>query len=289
MHDVIVVGSANLDLVAATPRIPRPGETIIGTSYAEFAGGKGLNQAIAASRDGADTALVATVGSDAAGTSLLAVANDNGIDTAYVACSDALPSGRALIMVDERGENSIVAVPGANAETSGRAIPAGTVVLAQLEVAIDAVTQAFAAARQRGSTTILNPAPAAALPAELVRLTDILIPNEHEAERMGGIHELLDAGVQTVIVTRGSRGVAVTTRSAGQIESWSVAAIPVDAIDTTGAGDAFCGCLAAAIAAGPELRPAIQRAVAAGALATTTLGAVPSLPTTDRIDQLLTR
>jgi ribokinase len=289
MHDVVVVGSANLDLVATTPRLPAPGETIIGTSYSEFAGGKGLNQAIAASRAGARTALVGCVGQDGAATHLLDVATRDGVDTSQVARAPDLPTGRAVIMVDDRGENSIVVVPGANAATTGHGMPPGKVVLAQLEAPVDAVVGAFTAARAAGSTTVLNPAPAAALPRKLVALTDVLIPNEHEAAQVGDIAELHAAGVQTIVVTLGSRGVAVSTLRGGSAESWKLPAIPVDAIDTTGAGDAFCGCLAAGLAAGVELDGALRRAVAAGALATTGSGAVPSLPTAERIDEILSR
>jgi ribokinase len=289
MHDVVVVGSANLDLVATTPRLPAPGETIIGTSYSEFAGGKGLNQAIAASRAGARTALVGCVGQDGAATHLLDVATRDGVDTSQVARAPDLPTGRAVIMVDDRGENSIVVVPGANAATTGHGMPPGKVVLAQLEAPVDAVVGAFTAARAAGSTTVLNPAPAAALPRKLVALTDVLIPNEHEAAQVGDIAELHAAGVQTIVVTLGSRGVAVSTLRGASAESWKLPAIPVDAIDTTGAGDAFCGCLAAGLAAGVELDGALRRAVAAGALATTGSGAVPSLPTAERIDEILSR
>jgi ribokinase len=289
MNDVVVVGSANLDLVGSTPRLPAPGETVIGTSFSEFAGGKGLNQAIAASRAGARTALVACVGNDGAATHLLDVAGRDGVDTSHVAHVADIPTGRALIMVDDEGENSIVVVPGANAATTASELPPGRVVLAQLEVPVDAVIAAFATARAAGTTTVLNPAPAAALPPELVALTDILVPNEHEAAHVGDIADLHAAGVQTVVVTLGSRGAAVSTLRTGSVESWALPAFSVDAIDTTGAGDAFCGCLSAGLAAGVELDEALRRAVAAGALATTVSGAVPSLPTADRIDGLVSR
>lgn len=290
MYDVVVVGSANLDLVASTPRIPAPGETVTGGSYAEFAGGKGLNQSIAASRAGADVALVACVGRDPAAEHLLEVARLADVDTTHIDRCESLPTGRALIMVDDEAENSIVVVPGANDEVTAASTPAGRVVLAQLEVPAEAVVAAFGRARAEGALTMLNPAPAIDLPRELIGLTDIIVPNEHEVGLIGEIDALLSAGVQTVIVTRGSRGVSVTSNgSTRERDSWTIPAIEVESIDTTGAGDAFCGCLAAGLARGLELPAAVRRAVAAGALATTVRGAVPSLPTSAQIDELLAR
>jgi len=288
VRDVVVVGSANLDLVASTPRLPAPGETVTGDAYTEYAGGKGLNQAIAAGRAGADVALVACVGRDSAAEHLLEVARLADIDITFVERSDHLPTGRALIMVDEEAENTIVVVPGANQEVTVATIPTSRVVLAQLETPFESVVAAFDHGRANGSVTILNPAPAAHLPIELIALSDIIVPNEHELELIGEIDPLLAAGVQAVIVTRGSHGVTITTAGRSHDSTTrAVPAIPVDAIDTTGAGDAFCGCLAAGLAAGLELDAAVRRAVAAGALATTVPGAVPSLPTTDQIDTLL--
>ncbi len=290
MYDVVVVGSANLDLVASTPRIPAPGETVTGGSYAEYAGGKGLNQSIAASRAGADVALVACVGRDPAAEHLIEVARLADVDTTHVDRSESLPTGRALIIVDEQAENSIVVVPGANHEVTATSTPAGRVVLAQLEVPVEAVIAAFGRGRAEGGQTMLNPAPAINLPRELLALTDIIVPNEHEVGLIGEIDALHSAGVQTVIVTRGSRGVAVTSKgNAREPATWTIPAIEVDPIDTTGAGDAFCGCLAAALADGLEIPEAVRRAVAAGALATTVRGAVPSLPTSAQIDELLAR
>lgn len=288
MCDVVVVGSANLDLVASTPRLPAPGETVTGEAYAEYAGGKGLNQAIAASRAGADVALVACVGRDSAAEHLLEVARIADVDISFVDRSDRLPTGRALIMVDRDAENSIVVVPGANQQVTASSIPTSRVVLAQLETPFESVVAAFEHGRANGSVTILNPAPAAHLPSELIALSDIIVPNEHEIELIGEIDPLLTAGVQAVIVTRGSRGVTITTAGPSHDSTTQVVpAIPVEAIDTTGAGDAFCGCLAAGLAAGLELDGAVRRAVAAGALATTVPGAVPSLPTSGQIDALL--
>lgn len=285
--DVVVVGSANLDLVARTLRLPGPGETVLGSDFAEHPGGKGLNQAVAAARAGASVAFVGAVGDDDAGRTLHSVAATEGIDVSGLSVADGVATGRAVITVDDSGENSIVVVPGANASAHVGDLPAATVVLAQLEIPVATVIAAFAVARTAGSRTVLNPAPVpvGGLPDELLSLCDILVPNEHEVELLGGVDELLASGVAAVVVTQGAAGVTVT--EATDATTWSVEAFEVDPVDTTGAGDAFCGALAARLAAGADLRPAVRYAAAGGALATTTAGAVPSLPHAADIERLL--
>jgi ribokinase len=274
VDDVAVIGSANLDLVATVERHPHPGETLLGTAYAEFAGGKGLNQAVAASRAGAAVSFVGAVGSDEAGARLRRIATDEGIDVEHLATADA-PTGRAIIVVATSGENSIVVVPGANSLVRGGQVPRARVVLAQLEVPLAAVDEALRTARANGSTTVLNPAPARQLSTEMLGLCDVVIPNEHEIDLLGGVDALLDAGVGTVIVTRGAEGVSV--HRAGQpMSSWP--SPKVDVVDTTGAGDAFCGNFVARLAAGSDIEAAVRWAVVAGAIAVTKAGAVPSLP-----------
>ena len=281
--DVCVVGSANLDLVATTPRIPGPGETVLGNGYAEHAGGKGLNQAVAAARSGAHVAFVGCLGDDDAGRRMHAVLAGDGIDAAAVTSSTS-PTGRALIVVDGNGENSIVVVPGANHDvTVPDSLPNAGVVLCQLEVPLEQVAQAFALGRRGGATTILNPAPAAPLPADLLAACDIVVPNEHEVELLGGVTALLSAGCRAVVVTRGGAGVDVHDAD-GAVHC---PPFDVEVVDTTGAGDAFCGALAARLAAGDELQQAVRWAAAAGALATTVVGAVPAQPTAERIRELL--
>jgi ribokinase len=282
--DVCVVGSANLDLVAGAARIPAPGETVLGSSYAEHPGGKGLNQAVACARSGARVAFVAAVGSDAAGDRLRAVLADDGIDAARVRTVDA-PTGRALIVVDEHGENSIVVVPGANAHVLPPLdLPGSSVVLCQLEVPVESVVDAFRTARAGGARTILNPAPAAPLSTELLSLCDVIVPNEHEVELLGGVDALLAAGCGAVVVTRGGAGVDVHIGST----VLHVPPFPIDPVDTTGAGDAFCGSLAARLSLGAPLADAVRWAAAAGALATTVHGAVPAQPRAEAIEQLVT-
>ncbi len=287
MFDVAVVGSVNLDLVATTHRLPGPGETVAGIGYAEHAGGKGLNQAVAAARSGASVALIAAVGDDDAGRRLRAVAAAEGIDVSSIDVVDA-PTGRALITVDERAENSIVVVPGANAFVRAEAAVDARVVIAQLEIPIETVIAAFRAGRSRGGLTILNPAPAQRLPAELLEVCDVVIPNEHELALVGGRDALLAHGVGAVVTTLGAAGVEAVEMIDGVARTWTQAAFPASPVDTTGAGDAFCGALAARLATGDDLRSAVRYAAAAGALATTTAGAVDSLPHTSAIARLLT-
>lgn len=274
MFDVTVLGSLNLDLVARTERLPAPGETVTGSAFHEFPGGKGLNQAVAASRSGASVAMVGAVGDDDAGRTLRRIAVENGIDAADISTVAGVASGRAMIGVDDQAENSIIVIPGANHHLPRLDLRPSRVVLAQLEIPIDIVVVAFHAARSSGSTTILNPAPATPLPAELLSLTDVAIPNEHEVELLGGVAALRSAGVGTVIVTRGADGVTIT-------DDHGTRAFParrVTTVDTTGAGDAFCGAFAARLAATQPFNECIEWAIVAGALATTVDGAVPSLP-----------
>lgn len=280
---VCVIGSANLDLVAHAARHPLPGETLLGTEYHEFPGGKGLNQAVAAARAGAPTQLIASVGDDDAGRRLLAVARDEAIDVEAVHIDGTLPTGRAMIIVDKAGENSIVVIPGSNDRCPAATSATQRVVLAQLEVPIDTVLRSFDTAKSAGAATILNPAPATDLPSDLLERCDIIVPNEHEVELLGGVAHLHNAGVRTVIVTLGAHGVLISVDGS----ETRLPAYPVTPVDTTGAGDAFCGNLAAGIAAGMSTIDASRRAVVAGALATTKHGAVPSLPTAAAVDAAL--
>ena len=215
-HDVCVVGSSNLDLVVTTPRHPAPGETLLGTSYHEYPGGKGLNQVVAVTRAGGAAAFVSALGDDAAGDQLADVLAGEGITADAVQRIAGTATGRALITVDQAGENSIVVIPGANALLRPAPLPDANVVLSQLEISIDVVVDAFAQARALGRLTILNPAPAAELPEELLRSASIVIPNEHEREQLGGIDRLFEFGVTAVITTLGSRGVDVETLAGRQ-------------------------------------------------------------------------
>ena len=272
--DVVVVGSCNLDLVSTTTHLPLPGETLRTIAYAEHAGGKGLNQAVACARMGARTAFIGCVGNDSAGTMLRELLNSEGIDTSQLATVDA-PTGRAFITVDALGENTIVIVAGANAHVGNSAItvPQSKVLLTQLEIPLDIVTQVFAQAQN--AITVLNPAPAAQLSTELLSLCDVAVPNETESAALGGTQFLLGAGVATIVTTLGERGAEISDDAS----TLAVTPYPVNAIDTVGAGDAFVGALCAELARGETIEHAARIASIAGALATTVHGAVPSLPT----------
>jgi ribokinase len=277
--DVVVVGSANLDLVARTTRLPKPGETVSGSHFFEACGGKGVNQAIAAARAGARTAFIGALGRDHAGETLLAALVKDGVDVSAVQRVTA-PTGRALIGVSDDGENSIIVVPGANhaisiddIEKHKTLISSAKVLLCQLEVPLSVVQHAFELAGS-STTCILNPAPAQALSNSLLGVVDIITPNEHEVELLGGASKLLSLGVKTVIVTQGEKGAIVVDASGER----PVDPFKVTPVDTTGAGDAFCGMLAARLATGESMTAALRAAVISGALATQTEGAVPSLP-----------
>ena len=278
--DVVVVGSANLDLVATLDHLPKPGETIVAQSYAEHAGGKGVNQAVACARMGARTAFVGCVGNDDAGTFLRGVLENEGIDTTMLRVVD-MPTGRAFINVDSRGENEIVVVSGANTQVgiaqNPLQLPTSHVLLMQLEIPLTTVVAALAAARRSGAVTVLNPAPYKSLTEDILSLIDVIVPNETESAACGGTNALLTAGVATVVTTLGEKG-AVINSASGEI---NIAPHKVVAVDTVGAGDAFIGALSAELARGATISDAASVGAVAGALATTVHGAVPSLPTRD--------
>ena len=278
--DVVVVGSANLDLVATLDHLPKPGETIVAQSYAEHAGGKGVNQAVACARMGARTAFVGCVGNDDAGTFLRGVLENEGIDTTMLRVVE-MPTGRAFINVDSRGENEIVVVSGANTQVgiaqNPLQLPTSHVLLMQLEIPLTTVVAALAAARRSGAVTVLNPAPYKSLTEDILSLIDVIVPNETESAACGGTNALLTAGVATVVTTLGEKG-AVINSASGEI---NIAPHKVVAVDTVGAGDAFIGALSAELARGATISDAASVGAVAGALATTVHGAVPSLPTRD--------
>ena len=276
--DVVVVGSANLDLVATLDHLPKPGETIVALDYAEHAGGKGVNQAVACARMGARTAFVGCVGNDDAGVFLRGVLENEGIDTTMLRIVD-MPTGRAFINVDSRGENEIVVVSGANTQVGVAQnpfiLPTSHVLLMQLEIPLQTVTAALTAARKGGAVTVLNPAPYRSLTGEILSLVDVIVPNETESAACGGTQALLAAGVGTVVTTLGEKGAVINTVSS----ETSISPHNVVAVDTVGAGDAFIGALSAEIARGTSISEAAAVGAVAGALATTVRGAVPSLPT----------
>lgn len=275
--DVCVVGSANLDLVTTVDHLVRPGETILALGYQEHPGGKGLNQAVACARMGARTAFVGCVGQDSAGAKLMDVMASENINTDAVARGDE-PAGRAFISVDASGENNIIVVPGSNAKlTPGQGaeiVGNSKVVLAQLEIPLQSVIEAFAAARRAGAVTVLNPAPVRDLPDELLELCDYVVPNQVEAQQIGGVARCLALGVKAVITTLGANGVQIDSA----VGSERIGSIQVTAVDTTAAGDAFLGGFCSSLASGSVVNEAVRVGAIAGAIAVTREGAVPSLP-----------
>ncbi|WP_433534078.1 ribokinase [Micromonospora sp. CA-249363] len=299
---VAVVGSSNLDLVVTASRLPAPGETVLGGNFRTVPGGKGANQAVAAARAGAACDFVGAVGDDDFGTRMRASLVDAGVDVRGLR-TVAGPSGVALIAVDANAENFIVVAPGANAtltelDADDRAtIAAADVLLLQLEVPLPAVTRAAAWARADGTTVVLNAAPAATLPTELLDLVDVLVVNEHEAAVVAGVTSddppvLLDALlklVPRVVLTLGARGAAYADRHGLRV---AVPAPRIEAVDTTAAGDAFTGALAVGWAergdAGSEdaVTASLRWACAAGAACAQRPGASTALPDRPAIDAL---
>lgn len=280
---VVVLGSVNMDLVTTTDTRPTPGETVLGSGFATVPGGKGANQAIAAARSGARVRFLGAVGDDAFGTTLRSTLAEAGVDTALLRTVDG-PSGVATIVVDGNGENSIIVVAGANGrvteltEEEFAAIAAADILLCQLEIPLETVTAAARHAHAAETIVALNPSPVRPLPAELWREVDLAIVNSLESERYSAE---LDR-VPHVVRTLGGDG-AVHRRADGT--EFAVAGRTVDVVDTTGAGDAFTGALVATWATGPHT--ALNWANAAGAVATTRLGASSSIPDRARIDALL--
>ena len=281
MQPVIVVGSVNVDLVfTALEHLPAGGETVRSSGFATLPGGKGANQASAAAKLGAAVSLVARVGTDNHGDLSLAELERDGVDLALTRRVDG-PTGVAAVLVDDLGENVVVIAPGANArlgeDSVGDAPDAeNAVVLACLEVPVDTVLAWSRVARSRGWTFVLNPAPAQAIPDELLANVDMLTPNESELVGVGRtVEELLDKGVGAVVVTLGARGAELHRRDR---PVHTQPAFDVSPIDTTGAGDAFNGGLVAALSQGLDLEHALQRGCAAGALTTTGLGARAAQP-----------
>lgn len=289
--DVAVVGSLNHDLTVLAPRHPVPGETILGSGHFTGAGGKGANQAVAAARLGASVAMIGRVGDDPEGESLRASLVAAGVEVDAVDTLPDVPTGLAVITVDPSGQNAIVVSPGANGRIDAsfvnayrEVVAAARVCLAQLEIPTEAVSEA---ARLASGSFILNAAPARDLPRELLERVDVLVVNRSELIHITGsddIETIADVdGPARVVVTLGDAGAAFTDEGT----TFRCPAPDVAVVDTTGAGDAFSGALAAAIAAGVDFGEAVRRAVAAGSLATTKEGAQASMPDRDELEHLL--
>jgi ribokinase len=301
---VVVVGSVNIDLVVTAPVLPRPGETVLGHDFTQIPGGKGANQAIASARAGGATQFIGAIGSDAFGVTLRARLHSSTVDTSLLRVRYGA-SGVALIVVDVAGENAIVVAPGANTalvdltEAELAAIGAADVLLCQLEVPVETVLAAALAGRAAGTRVVLNATPVRQLPAELLESVDLLVVNRVEACTMTSLPEadvdtgeqvsadvLLDTLLESVtraVVTQGAGGAWYGDRTGVRKH---VPAPVVEAVDTTGAGDAFIGALAVAWGEGRDLIDAVRWASAAGAAAVRRLGASSGLPQRAVIDEL---
>ncbi|MBN2290778.1 MAG: ribokinase [Pirellulales bacterium] len=299
---IVVVGSVNTDMVVKGDKIPAPGETVTGGRFVMVPGGKGANQAVAAARLGADVTLVAKVGDDVFGEESIQGFAKEGIITDHILRDPQNATGVALILVDAGGENSISVAPGANfaltpdeVEAALAKIGPADIVLLQLEVPMETIQRAAELAHKAGAKVVLDPAPAAPLSSELLKSVDYLTPNETEAQLLTGLEvrdETTARAAADKLLVDGARQVIVTLGSAGSLLSdgttTSMVTCPkVDARDTTAAGDAFNGGLACALARGESLEEAVRQASHVGALAVTKLGAQPSLPTAEELEQFL--
>ena len=302
MPRVCVIGSANVDYTVGLSRLPNPGETVSGGTLLVNLGGKGANQAVAARRLGGEVRMIGCVGDDPDGRRIAESLAAAGIDVSGLTTAPDAATGTALIMVDAQGRNQIAVAPGANHRLTvemtaphAGSIAWADVVACQLETPLPVVRWALGEARRQQVTTILNPAPVQPLQAEILELVDYLTPNQHEAARLTGLNvdtledagaaaaRLCDAGAGVVLVTLGDRGVL-----ACEGESMvHFPAFPVEAVDTTAAGDAFNGALAVGLAAGGSLEQAIPLANAAAALACTKRGAQDSLPQRAEVEAFL--
>jgi ribokinase len=306
MSRVIVVGSANIDLITQVAHLPVQGETVMGSDVAQRPGGKGANQAVASRRLGADTTMFAAVGTDAFGDAVLAALQAEGVRAEHVTRYPEAVTGIAMVIVSDTGENSIVVAPGANFLLDADAVAdlgtvcgPGDVLVLQLEVPLDTCLAAARTARRRGAHVLLNAAPLPTVGdpilSDLLHHVDVLIVNEAEAAALAGTDQshgagwesvaarLRELGPATVVITLGARGAVAASIDGAHTQT----PFSADVVDTTGAGDAFCGAFASAYAEGRDLPDALRRGCAAGALATTALGAQSALPTESDLTRLL--
>ena len=293
---ITVVGSYATGLTLKVKRLPIRGETVLASGYRSDYGGKGSNQAVGCARLGAGVAFVASIGKDDFAAMALRLYEEEGIDTAFVRQTSKLPTGVGFILVEEGGNNCIALDPGANealsaGEVSRAALKGSAVVMTQLEIPVEAAEAALSLGRSEGALTILNPAPVRPLPASVLKVVDVLTPNQTEANVLTGrspdaggdpaavAQDLIRAGVKQVVMTLGEKGALIVTSASAK----HVPGHAMKAVDTTGAGDAFNAGLATALAFGEKLEPAVQFAVITGGLAVTREGVIPSLSRRDEV------
>ena len=299
---ILVLGNSNVDFVFRIPRFHHPGETILAESLVTFFGGKGANQAITAKRLGGNVHFITKVGNDLYGKSYRHYLIENGLDQKLILEDKKLPTGMAVIELTPKGENRIIAFLGANGSLSvndlkrlERYWKGVDVFVTQLEIPFSTVEKGLKMAKEKGALTLLNPSPPVQLPSHVLSSVDFIVPNEVEAQYLTGIkwkgdreirkmaEKFLDQGVKNVVITLGSKGLFFKNRSE---EVW-MNAFRVNAIDTTAAGDAFLGALASGLSENKPIREVLRFANGAGALATTKLGAQPSLPLKKDLNRFL--
>lgn len=297
--NIVVVGSLNMDLVVHAPRHPQGGETLLGSGFATYPGGKGANQAVGAARLGGRVTLIGRVGGDAFGEALTNGLQVDGVDTSFIRVDQHQPTGVALITIDAAGQNTIVVAPGANAAltpddiiNAEAAFSRSAILLVQLEIPFVTVEAALRLAAKHGLRVLLNPAPAAPLPDAVIAAAEFIIPNQSELAILTGLPDidsaialLLQRGARNVIVTLGEQG----AQYSGVQGRFHVPAIPIEVVDTTAAGDAFLGALAVALVENKSVDEALRWGTAAGARAVSQPGAQSSLPRRSELESLLKR
>jgi ribokinase len=302
MSKILVIGSSNTDLIARVKRFAVAGETIEGSHFMQAMGGKGANQALAAHKLGGDVKFITSLGSDSNGENTLKYFKNVGLDASASLIVDNVPSGTAMIWVDEKGENCIVITPGANKELSPdyinkvkNEITAADIIVMQMEIPYDTVKRVCDLAHNQGKIVMLNVAPACKLDHDLIGKVDVLVVNETEAETIAGVKideigeetmvdRLRELGAKTVVLTLGKRGSILKNGK----ESYKIPAFVVETLDSTAAGDTFCGALAAELSKGHKWEQALKFATASSAICVTRMGAQPSIPTEREVNEFLT-
>lgn len=303
MKRILVVGSSNTDLITNVERFPKAGETISGKQFLQVMGGKGANQAVAAKRSGGDVMFVTCLGNDSNGRSTLSYFQNEGLDVSKALMVDHAPTGTAVILVNDEGENCIVVTPGANHELLPDHIAAideeigrSAMVVLQMEIPFETVKKVIAVSAARNVPVLLNVAPAREIGADLLKMIEILVVNETEGEKVSGqsissvgedgvIDKLMSMGAKTVVLTLGKKGCIVKNATTTK----RIPAFEVDAVDTTAAGDTFCGALVAQLSKGKDLVEAVKFATAASAICVTRMGAQPSIPSESEVAIFLTK